>query len=273
MERGHRRGLTWADRCHATARHAWWPTATVKDAQTRSCSSSVLVQETAEQIASVDSGRLIVTDDTQSRTGHWGLKRQRPVRAMGVAASLASTSSRFLACWATQAPAGLAVTPAKWTRRVWSSMKNSTYSRRSHAVSTVKKSQATNPGPAGAGRPARRGRGRLYLALAFPMAAGAVTVETGHRSRAPVDQPCGKLLDGCWNPDGIVMDEARLSCSFDGTVFHPAPGPPEPQLGQLTLNANNAPDVPRPIRRGPRCRFSTTSIRPTSLPVASGQGL
>jgi hypothetical protein len=42
------------------------------------------VQETAEQVASVDSGRLIVADDSQSRTGRWGLKRQRPVRAMDV---------------------------------------------------------------------------------------------------------------------------------------------------------------------------------------------
>jgi len=42
------------------------------------------VEETAEQIASVDSGRLIVGDDSQSRTGRWGLKRQRPMRAMGV---------------------------------------------------------------------------------------------------------------------------------------------------------------------------------------------
>jgi hypothetical protein len=56
-----------------------------------------------------------------------------------------STSSRFRACWATQAPSGLAVTPPRWTRRVSSSMKNSTYSRRSQALSTVKKSHPTMP--------------------------------------------------------------------------------------------------------------------------------
>ena len=154
-----------------------------------SYSSPVLVQETAEQIASVDSGRLIVADDSQSRNRRWGLKRQRPVWAMGVVVrdvdskglfevasaddqqpvqavgadglhpalgvrvrlgrlyrvtstsppsarntasklrqNLASrsrstkrtcrprspsTRSRFRACWATQAPLGLAVTPAK----------------------------------------------------------------------------------------------------------------------------------------------------------------
>jgi hypothetical protein len=42
------------------------------------------VQETAEQIASVDPGRLIVADDSQSRTRRWALRRQRLVRAMGV---------------------------------------------------------------------------------------------------------------------------------------------------------------------------------------------
>jgi hypothetical protein len=46
------------------------------------------------------------------------------------------------ACWVIQAALGLAVTPARWTRRVSSSMKNSTYSRRSQMVSTVKRSPA-----------------------------------------------------------------------------------------------------------------------------------
>jgi hypothetical protein len=45
----------------------------------------------------------------------------------------------------TQVLSGLAVTPAKWSRLVSSSMKNSTSSRRSQMVSTVKKSQATIP--------------------------------------------------------------------------------------------------------------------------------
>jgi hypothetical protein len=39
----------------------------------------------------------------------------------------------------------LDVTPARWTRRVASSIKNSTYSRRSQIVSTVKKSHARMP--------------------------------------------------------------------------------------------------------------------------------
>jgi hypothetical protein len=51
-----------------------------------------------------------------------------------------------LAGWP-QAPSGLAVTPARWTRRVSSSMKTSTDSRGSPTVSTVKQSQATISAP------------------------------------------------------------------------------------------------------------------------------
>jgi hypothetical protein len=65
-----------------------------------------------------------------------------------------STGSRFSACWATQVPLGLGVTPTRWTRRVSSSMKNNTYSRRSQMVSTVEKSQARIRRPAGAETPA-----------------------------------------------------------------------------------------------------------------------
>jgi hypothetical protein len=56
-----------------------------------------------------------------------------------------SINSTLRVCWVAQWPSGWAVTPARWTRRVRSSMKNSTYSRRSQMVSTVKKSQATIP--------------------------------------------------------------------------------------------------------------------------------
>src|SRR5205085_2721826 len=52
---------------------------------------------------------------------------------------------RFRACWETHAESGWAVTPAMCTRRVWTSMKKSTYSLRSQSVSTVKKSQARMP--------------------------------------------------------------------------------------------------------------------------------
>lgn len=45
-------------------------------------------------------------------------------------------------CSVTEVPVGWAVTPASCTRRVSSSMRKSTYSRRRGTVSTVKKSQA-----------------------------------------------------------------------------------------------------------------------------------
>ena len=53
--------------------------------------------------------------------------------------------ARFLACWVTQAESGWEVTPARCTRRVWSSMKNRTYNVFSRIVSTVKKSVARMP--------------------------------------------------------------------------------------------------------------------------------
>src|SRR6266498_893605 len=51
--------------------------------------------------------------------------------------------SRFRACWATHFPAGCDVTPSTWTRRVATSITNSTYSRLSNTVPTVKKSIAS----------------------------------------------------------------------------------------------------------------------------------
>jgi len=60
-------------------------------------------------------------------------------------APLAQHEAQVAGLLGNPSPSGWAVTPAKWTRRVPSSMKNSTYRRRSHTVSTVKKSQATIP--------------------------------------------------------------------------------------------------------------------------------
>ena len=186
----------------------------------RSCSSLVLVQETAEQVTPVHLRWTILSHDPW--TGWiWRLWQQRPVRSMPVVVvridaqdpiqmplpddqqpvqalgthranptfrvgvrvgclhrrhttsapsepitssklrqnfvsrsrskkrtrrpRSCNTSSRLRACWVTQAPLGLAVTPARWTRRVSSSRKHRTYSRLSRMVSTVKKSQATIP--------------------------------------------------------------------------------------------------------------------------------
>jgi hypothetical protein len=52
---------------------------------------------------------------------------------------------RFRACWATHPPTGCDVTPSTWTRRVATSITNSTYSRRRRTVSTVKTSRASTP--------------------------------------------------------------------------------------------------------------------------------
>src|SRR5215211_2252664 len=52
---------------------------------------------------------------------------------------------RLRACWATHHPVGCAVTPARCTRRLASSITNSTYMRWKKTVSTVKKSQARIP--------------------------------------------------------------------------------------------------------------------------------
>ena len=51
--------------------------------------------------------------------------------------------SRLRACWVVQSPVGCFVMRARRTRRVSSSIKNSTYQRRNMMVSTVKKSVAT----------------------------------------------------------------------------------------------------------------------------------
>jgi hypothetical protein len=47
--------------------------------------------------------------------------------------------------WVAHVPLGFVVMPARWTHRVWTSMKNQTYSRVRTAVSTVKKPQANAP--------------------------------------------------------------------------------------------------------------------------------
>jgi hypothetical protein len=67
------------------------------------------------------------------------------IRNLNAAARSPRSRRRLQACWATHGPVGWAVTPAKCTRRLPSSMTNSTYSRRSQTVSTVKKSQARMP--------------------------------------------------------------------------------------------------------------------------------
>jgi hypothetical protein len=57
--------------------------------------------------------------------------------------------SRFRACWATQSPTGCGVTPSTRTRRVATSITNSTYSRFNNTVSTVKQVHRQHTGGLG----------------------------------------------------------------------------------------------------------------------------
>ena len=63
---------------HPTAAAGPWGT------EMRSCSWSVLVQETAEQVASVDPGWRVAADEGHSSGWIRRLKLQRPVGAMSV---------------------------------------------------------------------------------------------------------------------------------------------------------------------------------------------
>src|SRR5450756_1736045 len=63
-----------------------------------------------------------------------------------------SPRARLRACWVTHVESGCAVALLRWIRRLPSSMNTRTYSVRSQAVSTVKKSQAMIP-PRGGRKP------------------------------------------------------------------------------------------------------------------------
>src|SRR6266508_1356723 len=123
-------------------------------AQTRSCSSPVLMEETAEQVTSEHRAVLTLTGvrstsiPSAARTAsnaavHFVSRsrtrnRNRPTRSL-------RPLSRLRACCVTDSPTGCAVTPSTWTWRVATSITNSTYSRLRNTVSTVKKSTASTP--------------------------------------------------------------------------------------------------------------------------------
>src|SRR6266508_6560756 len=79
---------------------------------------------------------------TASKLEVYLLSRSRIKKRKGAARSAIDQAS-WRACWVTQMPLGFAVRPARCTRRLPSSMKKSTYNRRSETVSTVKKSTAS----------------------------------------------------------------------------------------------------------------------------------
>src|SRR5919198_366906 len=153
---------------------------------------------------------------SRSRSTNWTRRPRSP-----------STSSRLRACWATQAPSGLAVTPARWTRRVSSSMKNSTYSRRSQTVSTVKQVAGQDPGGLLAKkRPpghARAPRGRVQAVAPQRRADGG--------RRDPHAKAEQLALDALVAPAGILggqaddqLLEVLVECGAPASTMRVGPG-------------------------------------------------
>jgi hypothetical protein len=98
-----------------------------------------------------------------------------------------SSIARLRACWHNQAQSGLAVTPARCTRRDPSSIEKSTYSVRRETVSTAKKSQASTPCAWARGNslhdgPPRRGAGPRPRRLRIILIVGAPTLMPSLRS-------------------------------------------------------------------------------------------
>ena len=92
------------------------------------------VRSTVIPSAAKTASKAAVNFASRSRSRNW----KRPTWP-------ASSMSRFRACWVTHAPVGCGVTPSMWTRRLATSITNSTYRRWSNTVSTVKKSTASTP--------------------------------------------------------------------------------------------------------------------------------
>ena len=101
-----------------------------------------------EHMVEVDSmtGRLLAGDDRRSEANSsepsvnfWSRSRMRKRTGSGRSAKV-HVSCRT--CWVTHGALGFGVHPARCTRRLHNSMKNSTYTRWSQIVSTVKKSTA-----------------------------------------------------------------------------------------------------------------------------------
>jgi len=141
---------------------------------------TVRIQRSAKAFARGDrTGVMMISvpseENTRSKLAVYLASRSRR-RKRNDWPSSARSNERFLPCWATHAESGFLVTPARRTRRLPTSMANSTYSVRRRRVSVVKKSNARTPlawarrnsdhvGPErrGAGpRPWRRSNTRIF---------------------------------------------------------------------------------------------------------------
>ncbi len=148
-------------------------------------------------------------------TGELGV----PVADEEPEAAKALPHARFRACWVTHAESGLLVTPRTCTRRDANSIANSTYSVRSQAVSTVKKSNPRIPSArpdelapcrtvtVGSGAESVRPKERAYLRGRDPH------TELGELPLDPQAPPPDSLTAvGCQAPPRAALT-ARLAAS------------------------------------------------------------
>lgn len=144
-----------------------------------------------------------------SSKGPQNLEARSWMRNRTGAESSSRTIVRFRACWVTHAESGWAVTPARCTLRLESSMKKRTYRVFSQTVSIVKKSQAMIPCAC-----ARRNSDQLGRSGGGP---------------APAHEP-SKSAARCWFLLGCRACAVHLGFSCIPSVG--SPGPNEQRLRQ-----------------------------------------
>ena len=152
-----------------------------------------------------------------------------------------STPSRFRAGWGTPPPSGLAVTPARWTRRLSSSMKHRTSSRPSPTIATGNQVAGEDPsGLVAQQRPP--GAGGSLGCRGAPMAAMR---DTDRGRRDPNPEVRQFALAGQVAPGGVLA----------GQVDNPAVGFPGPAVAGPSGGAGRS----RRRRTMRRCQPSSVS--------------
>ena len=155
-------------------------------------------------------------DDAESLAGEDLVERGAE---LGVPISIRSRRSRsakspmtFRACWVVHDPVGCAVTPARRTRRRSRSRKNSTESRRSPMVSTVKKSEADDMSSLGMEEPTPR----VAVSLGAQLNTGALENRPDRRGSDLIPEAQEFTGDAPVSPRGVLAGEAyheRLEAS------------------------------------------------------------